>query len=250
MDEIKPVECNEHLCFKCLQNKEHINKYELSYRGYGSSFDNVNTKLQLCDECNDSRLEEWFGENPEIDDYFEEYKYEDNIFDFVNELPIQGRELFYNSCSNDSCLESQDWIDIELEIAPDNTYKKYGMYSPSEKKAYKDRFPTCENVYRKVYSDGSSHCKCDFGAYGEIDGSAENYNIYKECYYCKRYKKKESAMRVEYEPIIKKDNIKNIMMQEWTCPKCGNINHSHIYNDKYKSHYSCEKCSEYFTLVE
>lgn len=85
-------------------------------------------------------------------------------------MPIQGRELFENQCARGACsypMESQDWIDVELGVAPDSIYKEYGMYSPSEIKAYEERFPTCENVYLKTYKDGSGSCRCDYGAYGE-----------------------------------------------------------------------------------
>lgn len=42
---IKPVGYNEHICFKCLQEKENIHTYAMDGRGYGSIFDNDNTRL-------------------------------------------------------------------------------------------------------------------------------------------------------------------------------------------------------------
>lgn len=150
MSKVKYVKYEENLCFKCLQKKEAINTYELKNRGYGSSYDNFNSKLQLCNECVENiekhnELEKWFNETDTREkDYWEDYKYEDNIAEYIESLPIQGQELFINQVCYCACgynIDSQDWIDIELKIAPDSTYKKYGYYSLSEIKAYHDRFP-------------------------------------------------------------------------------------------------------------
>ena len=250
-NKIKSVDYNEKICFKCLKEKDNIHTYTLGYRGYGSGFDNFNTILQLCDDCNHGELGIWFNEEPElIDGYCEDYKYEDNIFEFVKSLPIQGRELFENQCASGACsypMESQDWIDVELGVAPDSIYKEYGMYSPSEIKAYKERFPTCENVYLKTYKDGSGSCRCDYGAYGEKDGSCGS-NISDECYTCSHYKKKgfDYSMREEKELYIEKEKLKRIEMYEWTCEVCGEINHTHIYSDMFV----CPKCYQYYNDCE
>ena len=103
-NKIKSVDYNEKICFKCLKEKDNIHTYTLGYRGYGSGFDNFNTILQLCNDCNHGELSIWFNEEPElIDGYCEDYKYEDNIFEFVKSLPIQGRELFENQCASGVC---------------------------------------------------------------------------------------------------------------------------------------------------
>lgn len=242
-NKIKPVKYTEHLCFKCLKEHEHINKYSIYGRGYGSSFDNENTILQLCDECDNKELNDWFNEESTYEEYWEDYKYEKNILDYVKTLPIQGRELFENQVSSGACsynIDSQDWIDIELEIAPDEVYKRNGMYSPSEKKAYYDRFPTCKNVYLKIYSDGSSGCMCDFGAHGNKDGSCES-NIWNSCYKCKLYEKKniDEKLKEVKDFNLTKEDINEVKMYEWTCPKCGEINHT--YNYEYEDY--CNKCN-------
>ena len=248
-NKISPIEYSKKICFKCLKEKDNIHTYTLGYRGYGSGFDSFNTILQLCDDCNHEELDIWFNEQPEIiDDYCEEYKYEDNIYEFVKSLPIQGRELFDNQCASGACsypMESQDWIDVELGIAPDNIYKKYGMYSPSEINAYKERFPTCENVYLKTYNDGSGGCRCDYGAYGERDGSC-GLNISDECYTCTRYKKKglNYLIREEKQLYINPSNLKKIEMYEWTCEVCGEIIHTHTYSDVF----SCPKCYQWYDI--
>lgn len=243
-NKIKPIEYSEHLCFKCLNEHDHINTYAIYGRGYGSSFDNVSTKLQLCNQCNKDDLKEWFDEycNGEFP---ENYKYVDNIYDFVKTLPIQGRELFENSMSNGACshsMDAQDWIDIELGIAPDEVYKKNCMYSPSEIKAYEERFPTCKEVYLKIYSDGSGGCRCRFGSHGNKDGSCDS-NVSDNCYKCKSYKKKDIDEKLKEIKDFKltKDDINIIKMYEWTCPKCGKINHTYNYED----YDYCSECSTY-----
>ena len=244
-NKITPIKYTEHLCFKCLKEHDKINKYKIYGRGYGSCFDNENTTLQLCDECNNKELEKWFNEIPKENDYYEEYKYENNIIDYVNKLPIQGRELFKNQISDGAYsynIDSQDWIDIELGIASDEIYKKNGMYSPSEVKAYHDRFPTCKKVYLKTYSDGSAVCMCALGAFGDKDGNCES-NIWSSCYNCKLYEKKNFDEKLKEIKDFKltKENINEVKMYEWTCPKCGEINHT--YNYEYEDY--CNKCNTY-----
>lgn len=199
-NKIKAIPYTEHLCFNCLKEFDNINTYTIGYRGYGSSFDSTNTKLQLCDECAKRVQDIWFNEQPimEDDDCYENYKYEKDISDFIKLLPIQGRELFENTCASDACsypMEAQDWIDYELGILPHEKCKEYGMYSPQERQAYKDRFPTCNRVYKEVYDDGSSGCWCPFGASGDSDGSC-GINISDECYLCSNYEIKKDKMKI------------------------------------------------------
>lgn len=247
-NKIKAVPYSEKLCFKCLKEKEDINTYEMAYRGWGSIYDGERFRLQLCDECNKEELKEWFDEESIIDDYAEEYIHEENIENFINDLPIQGQELVKNTC----CLsgyytDSQEWIDMELGVAADEVYKENNRYSPSEIKAYEDRFPTCANVYKKIYPDGSSGCRCDYGAYGNSDGTC-GVNICDKCYYCKMYEKKnnDSNMRVKEEFGITKDEIKQVAMNEWTCKKCGNINHSYLHEE----YLVCDKCGEIHEYIK
>lgn len=135
-ENIKAVEYKENLCFKCLCECESVHTYELKERGYGSIFDGDKSKLQLCDKCNDARLEEYFNEEPEmVNEYCQEYKHEEEIEKFIKTLPTEGQELFYNQCieGGDSYkINSQDWIDIELGVATDEVYARSGLYEPSE----------------------------------------------------------------------------------------------------------------------
>lgn len=120
-NKIEYVKYEEDLCFKCLQKKNNINTYELKNRGYGSIYDNENTKLQLCNECvggidEHNKLETWFNEEPTVSEYIELYQYEDNIKQYIATLPIQGREIFENQLSNTWVEDSQIWIDKELGL--------------------------------------------------------------------------------------------------------------------------------------
>ncbi|GAA0715521.1 hypothetical protein GCM10008904_32460 [Paraclostridium ghonii] len=103
------------LCHKCLQKKEGIVKYEISKRGYGSKFDDDKITIQLCPDCDNLSLYKWVNEKPQIDGYEETYKYEDDILNFINSLPIQGREIIYNQTNKKFFIDSQEWIDRELE---------------------------------------------------------------------------------------------------------------------------------------
>lgn len=195
---VTPIKDYEKICFKCLKEKSKLEKFYLHRSNYGSSFDNCYTYLQICEDCKPKDIEKWFNEEPEIvDGYCAKYKYEQNIIDFVNTFPIEGQELFWNRCAYGACadnMDSQDWIDMQLGILPDEKYKEYGMYSPSEIKAYEERFPTCEHPVNVVYSDDSKGCWCPFGASGEY-GQQISPNISDECYGCEHYKKRETPIK-------------------------------------------------------
>lgn len=245
---IKYIKNRETLCHKCLQDKEDIKNYSIYGRGYGSYFDNDNETVQLCSECRsgiEEDLDKWFNESCEYDGYYENYKYEEELCDFINELPIQGREIVVNQTSYGACaehLDSQDWIDIELEIADDEVYKRNGMYSPSEIKAYEDRFPTCKHTYLKVWSDGSSGTRCSKHPFvsGNKDFTCSN-NISTECYYCDDYEKKDVdyVHDVETQLIVKP---KLVNMYEIFCPNCGSKMLKYKHQIKDEDDIYCDKC--------
>ena len=242
---VMAVNYTNKLCFKCLKESENVKTYHIFNRGFGSDFDSSDTKLQLCEHCDDDKLEMYFDEQPTINNYWEEYKYEEKINNFVSTLPIQGKELFNNTCmSSNYNIDPQDWIDMQLDVAPDDVYKNYGMYSPSERKAYNDRFPTCAHVYKYIYNDNSGHCKCKYGAHGNLDGSC-SLNMSDECYYCNKYelKNKDHIIETEIEPVITSDEIKIVKLNQWTCKACGNINNT--YKNK---PFKCQKCKTIYTL--
>lgn len=193
---VKAVE-DEKLCMKCLKNKAtHI--YPVSYRGYGSIYDMIDTKFQCCDECDKPEYKEWFFETPTVNEneYAENYKYEDNIYKLIKSLSLKSQELFENRFdrTNDIFMESQDWIDYELGELPKEKCEEYSLYSPEEKTAYREKFSTCEQVVNVVYNDDSKGSRCPFGAFGDYDQKV-SINIWEECYGCKYYKKREHPIR-------------------------------------------------------
>lgn len=190
------IEEYKNICFYCLKEKP-VKEYYIYGRGYGSSFDNDNTHLQLCQDCRPEGIEDWCNEEPKmVNGYCEEYIYEDKIFEFVNTFPLQGQELFYNRVSSDGWgMGSQDWIDMKLGILPDEVYEEYGMYSPRQSKAYNERFSSCEHPVNRIWNDDSKACWCPFGANGEFDQKPNEHNCSTKCYNCNFYKQRETPLK-------------------------------------------------------
>ena len=189
------------ICFKCLKrhSQENIHKIHIPSAGYGSCFDNLSTDLQLCDSCYADTDSEWW--KFETMSFCESggtvFKYDDDIRHYLNNLPLQGQELVWNRFAYGACADfkmgSQDWIDFELGELPHDNCKEYGIYSPDEKKAYEERFPTCQYPINKVFDDYSISCWCPFGAFGAEDQHSIE-DISEECYNCKNYKKRETPI--------------------------------------------------------
>ena len=184
----------ERLCYHCnmIQNsKSDIKTLTIDNRGYGSDFDCETSYIQLCENCFKEEYIYWFSEIPVlIDEYCEIYKNEDKINALVKSFPINNQEYFYNSdmygefCSQP--IDRQDWIDMKNGVMEDEMYKFYKMYSPSEIKAYQDRFTTCQHPWNGVYSDGSIGCYCTNGASGR-ENQVASPNISTECFNCPAY---------------------------------------------------------------
>lgn len=204
------------VCMKCLKEKA-THFYRISYRGYGSAFDNENTHWQCCNECHDDKFDLWANETcDEIDCkkvWCEEYKYENDILDFIHSLPLESQELFFNTFSKEGYMSQQDWIDYKLKELPHKKCKKYGVYSHDEINAYEQRFPNCSEVFKEIYHDGSSSCMCFYGASGNSDGSC-GINISSQCYMCDNYKPKDGDMKVinELEEYYKDEKARLVHM--------------------------------------
>lgn len=247
--EMKYIKNTENLCHKCLKEKEEIDIFSITNRGYGSRFDSCNYHIQLCKDCQsgiEDELNKWCNEIPADAGCYEEYYYEDNLIEFVNSLPLQGREIIQNqtSCGATYNIDSQDFIDIELGIAPDETYKKYGMYSPSEIEAYHNRFPTCKHTYLKEFPGGSSITKCSKQSF--VSGNSDftcGIHISEECYYCEDYEKKEENFVHNVEKCIQ-IKPKLVQMYEIFCPTCGHkiLKYKHSLEDEDTLY--CNKCSQ------
>jgi hypothetical protein len=187
---------NERLCYACdtlQKSKNDIRTYSISYRGYGSIFDNCRFSIQLCSECDKPEYNEWFNERPKKGEYWEEYEHEEKIRDLINSFIIENQEYVWNGMDGWG-MERQDWIDMKKGILPDEKYEEYGMYSPRQINAYKERFPTCEHPVNIVYEDGSKGCWCPFGAHGYYDQEVSP-NISDECYGCNHYKVREAPIK-------------------------------------------------------
>lgn len=204
MEEVKKIKAihnTECLCWKCLKehDKSKIHIIEIGALGYNSCFDNLSTRIQLCDDC--------YGINPEwwelktvIPKGFEQfgysYEYDKEICDYLNNLPLESQELVWNKYAYGACggwcMDAQDWIDYQLGILSHKKCKKYGLTSYEEERAYKERFPTCQYPIGIIYNDGSNGVHCPFGAMGKYeDGEIfVKDNVQKECYRCRYYKER------------------------------------------------------------
>ena len=222
-NKIMAIESTDYLCFKCLKRmntSKKIHCINIGGIGYGSNFDNLSTKLQLCDECfNESQkdrliwnMETVYGQmhfdrytskssvpsDRIIDEYIDvKYKYDDEMYSYINDLPLQSKELVWNRFAYGACasynMDAQDWIDYELGILSHDKCKEYGFYSPNEVNAYNARFPTCQHPVNIIYADDSKGCWCPFGANGKY-GQTVDGNISDECYQCALYQKRKTPI--------------------------------------------------------
>jgi hypothetical protein len=199
MDENKAIQNPENTCFNCLKETA-IHKISIPALGWRSQFDNFSTRIQLCDNCYKSTNPDWWKLNiiqGKTNWDGEYYEYENEILQFIEQMPLAGQELFYNRYATGADaddMEAQDWIDYKLDILPHEKCKEYGLYSPQEIQAYKERFPICQHPVNIIYEDGSKGCWCPFGAYGEY-GQKVGLNICDECYECKYFKKRRTPIK-------------------------------------------------------
>lgn len=114
------------LCMKCLKKKAtHV--YQIQNRGYGSIFDGTYTKFQVCDDCDIEDFQKWVDEKPIWNNGYEVYKYENDIIEFIDSLPLESQELFYNRFDSDGYMDAQDWIDYELGELSEEKCADYGL---------------------------------------------------------------------------------------------------------------------------
>jgi hypothetical protein len=200
MNPNKAIQNPENICFNCLKETA-VHKIKIPALGWGSQFDNFSTRIHLCDNCYGSTNPDWWKLKiikGETDWDGKHYEYEDEILDFVEQMPLAGQELFYNRYANGGFvsfhMEAQDWIDYKLDLLPYEKCKEYGLYSPQEIQAYKERFPKCQHVFNVVYDDVSIGCWCPFGAYGEFTQKPSK-DISEECYECKYFEERKTPIK-------------------------------------------------------
>ena len=200
MNPNQAIQNPENVCFNCLKETT-VNKINIPALGWGSQFDNFSTRIHLCDNCYKSTNPDWWKLNiiqGKTNWGGEYYEYENEILQFIDQMPLAGQELFYNRYATGAFvsyyMEAQDWIDYKLNILPHEKCKEYGLYSPQEKQAYKERFPICQHPINVIYEDESKGCWCPFGAYGEY-GQKIGLNICDECYECKYFEKRRTPIK-------------------------------------------------------
>jgi len=147
MDENKAIQNPENICFNCLKETI-VHKINIPALGWGSQFDNFSTKIQLCDDCYKLTNPKWWNLNKikgKTDLDGECYEYEDEILNFVEQMPLPGQELFYNRYATGEFasfhMEAQDWIDYQLGMLPYEKYKEYVFtyFKKKQRKRIKDR---------------------------------------------------------------------------------------------------------------
>lgn len=227
---IIPIKHKNCTCMSCLQefDKEKLHIIEIKELGYGSYFDGTNTKIILCSKCFEEsdptiwNLEIKFRYASEFPDYkdvendfvvTEEYTTEDKIIEYVENLPIQSKELFFNSFESGwnttYKMNPQDWIDYELGELSFNKCKKYGIITIEEKEAYSTRFQNCEWVVNKQYRDDIIISQCPFGAVGNVNQEPKEKSSV-NCYQCPYYKTRTTDIKtIKAKDFIKyQENIK------------------------------------------
>lgn len=192
------IECT---CMKCLRENRLLKEIDIPEMGYGSAFDGSGTKVILCEQCYiESNPNIWSMETKEFDEYCEEYLHEEEMLDYLRQLPLQSQELVFNEFENgwsaNYGMEAQDWIDYKLNELSYEKCKEYGLYSPEEINAYKERYPKCEYVYNTVWNDGSkgSHCAMRTYASGEYGGGI-GLNYSTECYKCHYFTERTTPIK-------------------------------------------------------
>lgn len=200
---IVAIKDTKNLCYKCLKRKDKIHNIRIGSRGYGSYFDNMSTSLQLCDECyKESQKDKPIWCMKSLDEnnmYDDSYLYDNEMSGYLHNLPLESQELVFNRNSYGACadynMDSQDYIDFQLDELPHKKCKQYRMYSPQERVAYKERFPNCKCVKINKYKDGSKGSCCQYGAFGDKDGNI-GLNTQSECYMCTHYEPRNGDIEV------------------------------------------------------
>ncbi len=128
---------NENTCMCCLKEKTDLTTIIIPEMGYGSAFDGESTKLHLCRSCyQHSNPKIWSLEiiteaDEDGDILSEEYIHEKEIIDYIENLPIQSKELIWNRYNEgfnaDHKMKPQDWIDYYLNELTYEKCKEYGI---------------------------------------------------------------------------------------------------------------------------
>ena len=220
------------VCMQCLKKKA-THTYSIYGRGYGSDYDNFNSKFQLCDDCAKDEYKTWTDEECHWEGEMfcgEVYKYEGNISALLKSFPLEAKELFYNrfaTGANADTMKPQDWIDFQVGELSYKKCKEYCLISPQEERAYKERFPNCACVTVKKYKDGSQGSKCPYGAFGDEIGNADS-NTSCKCYMCSYYKPREGDINIidETTEYYKNEKYRLIHMLQYASTRLRELEDS------------------------
>ena len=197
------IENPENTCFNCLQSYPQIHEILIPTLNHNSKFTNFSTRLYLCNNCLSLTNSNWW-KLEFVKTYTEDnmmqlhYKYEKEILDFINKMPLAGQELFYaryGSGANADLMRGQDWINYSLGILPHEKCKKYGYYSSQEIKAYQERFPKCEHPTNRICNEESKNSWCPFGAIGEYNQKSYDKGSDDNCYECEYFQERITPIR-------------------------------------------------------
>lgn len=144
--------------------------FDIGQAGYGSGFDGCEIAFVLCDQC---------------------------LSEFISSFVLEGQEKVDNSGSN-CYLPTEVWLKEKRGELTDEEYEEWGMCSPRQEKAYKERFPVCNNVKIKAYKDGSRGSNCSRGASGDGEGKCR-IDVSDECFGCTVFKQRKGEIEVFYQ---------------------------------------------------
>lgn len=102
------MDTKDNICFNCLNKFNELNIIKINSLEYGSHFDMLDAEIHLCDECKSKTNPEWWKFEIIKQDYSEEYRYEEEIIEYINQLPKEGRELY-------SDMLFDKWEEVESE---------------------------------------------------------------------------------------------------------------------------------------
>lgn len=160
MERILALVSHEGLCWKCLQTYSclNINVIKIHELGYGSQFDGESTEIHLCEKCYKESIKDnpelWNMETKEYDKYNDVYLYEGEMINYINQIPIQGRQFVKNEFSSAAWqMEPQDWIDFELDILSSDKRKEYGFESPDDIEEGSKAFEYMEYIVFKTRAE-------------------------------------------------------------------------------------------------
>jgi len=197
------IENPDNICFNYLQSFPQLHEILIPALNHGSEFTNFSSRLKLCNNCLSLTNPNWW--KLEIIKSYSEYnmmqlnyKYEKEILDFINKMPLSGQELFYARFGQgirSDLMKGQDWIDYTLGILPHEKCKEYGYYSPQEIQAYQERFPICEHPANRICSEESKNSWCPFGAIGEYNQKCYDKGKDDKCYECEYFQERINPIR-------------------------------------------------------